>query len=71
MPKKFEHPNPRSRKPNEFKGTWKGRIYRRGIVRALSVNFLVFLAIFAISVYVVQFREQTKQTPRVWTLGSN
>ncbi|CUJ88001.1 hypothetical protein RUE5091_00632 [Ruegeria denitrificans] len=70
MKKNFEPPNPRSRKPKEFKGTWQGRNYRHGFLKALSVNFSVFCVVFLAALYVVHLREQAKQSPRVWTLGS-
>ncbi|WP_160116488.1 hypothetical protein [Ruegeria sp. AU67] len=71
MAKNFHHPNPRSRKPSEFAGTWKGRAYRRGVARALLINLLVFFAVFTLAVYVVQVRENAQQNPKVWTLGTH
>ncbi|MCA0930079.1 hypothetical protein [Ruegeria profundi] len=70
MARSFEHTNPRSRKPDEFKGTWKGRNYRRGVFRTLAVNLLIFCAIFGCAIYVVHVKDEARQNPRVWTLGS-
>ncbi len=70
MVRHSEHTNPRARKPVEFKGTWKGRNYRRDVAKALTVNLLVFCAIFGGAIFVVYLKDEAKQNPRVWTLGS-
>lgn len=70
MATRFEHTNPRSRKPVEFKGTWKERNYRRSVLRALGINFLVFGVILSTTLYVAHINQQTRESPRVWTLGS-
>lgn len=71
MVRGFEHTNPRARKPDEFKGTWRGRTYRRGVVKALAVNLVIFCVILGCAVYVVHLRDEARQNPRVWTLGSH
>lgn len=70
MAKGYEHTNPRARKPDEFKGTWKGRMYRRGVLRALGLNFVLFGVILSSVLYVAHVKQQTRDNPRVWTLGS-
>ncbi len=70
MAQNFEHTNPRSRQPKEFKGTWKRRKYLHSVSRALVNNFVAFVLIFGFVVYFVHLKEQARQNPRVWTIGS-